>query len=99
MTTIVIPNVPPELYARLERDAARAGRTVGEELLSKVGEPTPPAELTPSAGVPDGLAYIPSPEIVAPYDLESETPWRPVTARQVPPRRLECWFDEDKVAE
>lgn len=96
MATLVIPNIPPDLFARLTAQAARANRTVEEEALALLGAvsvaygPTPPSV---------GLQYIPSPEISAPFDLKLPGPGVRVVPRDIPPPRLEFWFGEDKVAE
>jgi len=93
MPTLTIPNVPPDLLARLREQAARANRSVEDEVLTQLRErAAPPAAL-------DGLDYIPSPEISAPFDPELPGPAERIIPRNVGAPRLEFWFDEDKVAE
>lgn len=94
-TTIVLSNVPADLFARLSAQAARSNRTVEEVCLSRITALDPAAD----PGAADALTYIPSPEIPAPFDLGPTSPGVRVSARVVPPPPLEFWYDEDKVGQ
>jgi plasmid stability protein len=76
MPTVILDNVPPEVYQRLQRRAAARQRTVPEELLEVLrnalqqeADAFPPPEV------------IPSQEISAPFDLPMPGPGVRVKAR------------------
>jgi hypothetical protein len=64
MPTVIVENVPPEVYERLQQRATAARRPLPEEMLNLVREAL--RENTPGPRLPD---LIPIEEISAPCDL------------------------------
>jgi hypothetical protein len=87
MLTIVVENVPPEVYADLQRRAADRQHSVGDELLSLLQQVLPPSSQSPR--LPD---VVPSEAIPAPCDLPRSS--EPVTAvaYQGAPRLPDPWI-------
>ena len=83
MPTIVLENVPAEVYERLERRAASRQRPLAEEAVLLLRE----ALGKDSASRP--LEWIPGEEIPAPYDLPRSSVPEFVTAYPGRPRPLE----------
>jgi hypothetical protein len=82
MSTLVVENVPAEVYERLQKRAMARQRTLSEELLCLLlqvlrldDQPTP--------RLPE---FIPSEEISAPCDLPRSSQPVPVVAYSGPPR-------------
>src|SRR5438874_3805943 len=65
MPTLIVENVPPDVYERLPRRAAAQRRTLVEETLSLLQQVLG-AEERPTLRLPDS---IPTEEVAAPYDL------------------------------
>jgi hypothetical protein len=64
MPTVIVENVPAEVYERLQQRATAAQRSLPEEMLHLVSEAL--RENAPAPRVPD---LIPVEEIAAPFDL------------------------------
>jgi hypothetical protein len=90
MPTLIVENVPPEVYERLQRRAAAQQRTLPEEmvcLLQQVlGEEDHRAPRLPE--------FIPSEEVPAPYDLPRSSQPVPVVAYSGQPRLPDSPRDE-----
>ena len=65
MPTLVVENVPVDVYESLRKRAVAGRRTLPEEMLDLLGQIVR-ADMKPSARVPD---VVPSEEFSAPYDL------------------------------
>ena len=65
MPTLIMKNVPPELYERLQQRATAHRRPLPEETLYLLQQVLR-AEIRPISRLPD---FIPSEEVSAPYDL------------------------------
>lgn len=72
MPTIIVENVPPEVYDRLQQRATADRRSLPEEMLHLVREAL--RETPPAPRLPD---FIPGEEISAPCDLPRSS--QPVT--------------------
>ena len=71
MPTLVVENVPVDVYESLSKRAAKGRRSIPEEMLDLLGEIVR-ADMKPSARMPDLLA---NEEFSAPFDLpRSSTP-------------------------
>jgi len=64
MPTVIVENVPPEIYERLQQRAAADRRSLPEEMLHLLREAL--REAAPAPRLPD---FIPGEEISAPCDL------------------------------
>jgi plasmid stability protein len=82
MPTLIVDNVPPELYDHLRRRAEQERRSLPEEMLHILEQALRP-ERTPTPRLPD---FIATEEIAAPYDLPRSSRPVPVTARAGSPR-------------
>jgi plasmid stability protein len=65
MPTVIVENVPSEVYERLQKRAAADRRSLPEEVLHLVREALR-VEVAPAPRLPD---FIPGEEISAPCDL------------------------------
>jgi plasmid stability protein len=65
MPTLIVENVPAEVYERLRRRAATEQRTLPEEMLHLL-ERVLMEDQIPAPRLPD---FIPGEEVCAPYDL------------------------------
>jgi plasmid stability protein len=65
MPTLIVENVPPEVYERLQRRAAVGQRTLPQEMLHLLQKALD-GEDSPSPRLPE---FIVSEEISAPFDL------------------------------
>lgn len=82
MPTVVVPDIPDDVYEQLRQRADDERRTVGAELLM-LAERELRRGHVPTPRLPD---YVPGDEILAPFDLpRSSLPMR-VTARVGKPR-------------
>ncbi len=79
MPTVVVENVPPEVYERLEQRAATDRRTLPEEMLHLVREAL--REAAPR--LPD---FIAGEDVPAPFDLPRSSQPDVVTAYPAQPR-------------
>jgi hypothetical protein len=64
MPTVIVENVPPEVYERLQQRATADRRSLAEEMLHLVKEAL--RETAPAPRLPD---FVPGEEISAPCDL------------------------------
>lgn len=64
MPTVIVENVPPEVYERLQQRATAARRSLPEEMLHLVREAL--RKNAPAPRLPD---LVPIEEISAPFDL------------------------------
>jgi len=82
MPTVVVENVPPEVYQRLQQRAAADRRSLPEEILHLVREALC-VEAAPSPRVPD---FVPGEEVSAPCDLPRSSQPVTVTSYRGQPR-------------
>ncbi len=75
MPTVIVENVPPEIYERLRQRAAADCRSLAEEMLHLLREALL-VDAVPAPRLPD---FIPGEEISAPCDLPRSS--RPVAVR------------------
>ena len=64
MPTVIVENVPPDVYARLQQRVLADQRSLPNEILHLVREAL--REAAPAPGLPD---FIPSKEVSVPCDL------------------------------
>jgi plasmid stability protein len=81
MPTVIVENMPPEVYERLQQRAAADRRSLPEEMLHLVREAL--REAVPAPRLPD---FIPGEEISAPCDLPRSSQPVPVTTCHGQPR-------------
>jgi len=74
MPTLIVENVPAEVYERLRRRAATEQRTLPEEMLHLL-ERVLREDETPAPRLPD---FIPGEEVSAPFDLPRSSKPAPV---------------------
>lgn len=91
MPTIVLDEIPPDVYAGLQRRATARHRTLRDELLVLVREAVMGSE-PPPARLPD---LILTDEISAPFDLPRSS--KPVQVRAIDtgPRLPDPFVDEN----
>jgi plasmid stability protein len=77
MPTLIVENVPVEVYDRLQKRAAARRRTLPEEMLSLL-EQLLREDDGPTPRLPD---FIPGEEVSAPYDLPRSSQPVPVVVR------------------
>jgi plasmid stability protein len=82
MPTLIVENVPPEVYERLQRRAAVGRRTLPQEMLHLLQQALR-EEDSPSPRLPE---FIASEEISAPCDLPRSSQPMQVVAYDGPPR-------------
>ena len=76
MPSLIVDNIPLELYQQLQRRASARRRTVEDETVELLQEALGRQDGSPSPRLPD---LVPAAEIDAPCDLP-----RPAVATQVP---------------
>jgi hypothetical protein len=81
MPTVIVENVPPEVYERLQQRAAAGRRSLPDEMLHLVREAL--RDTTPPPRLPD---FVPGEEISAPCDLPRSSQPAPVTTYPGQPR-------------
>jgi plasmid stability protein len=81
MPTVIVENVPPEVYERLQQRAAAERRSLPEEVLHLVREAL--REAAPAPRLPD---FVPGEEISAPCDLPRSSQAVAVTTYPGQPR-------------
>lgn len=82
MPTVIVENIPTEVYERLRQRAEAEQRSVPEETLHLLDQALR-QEVTPPPRVPD---IIPSEEISAPFDLPRTSEPVPASAYNGQPR-------------
>jgi plasmid stability protein len=82
MPTVIMENVPADVYERLQRRAAAQRRSLPEELLHLL-QAALTLEASPAPRLPD---FIPSEEIAAPCDLPRSSQPVPIAAHEGLPR-------------
>jgi plasmid stability protein len=81
MPTVIVENMPSEIYERLQERAAAERRSLPEEMLHLVREALR-VEVAPTPRLPD---FVPGEEVSAPCDLpRSSQPARVTTYRGQP---------------
>ena len=90
MPTLVVENVPAEVYERLQKRAACSQRSLPEEALHVLEEALRREE-GPNPRLPD---FLVSEEISAPCDLPRSSSPEPVVARVGQPRLPDAWPGE-----
>jgi plasmid stability protein len=81
MPTVIVENMPPEVYERLQQRAAADRRSLPDEVLHLVKEAL--QQTTPAPRLPD---FVPGEEISAPCDLPRSSQPVAVTSYQGDPR-------------
>jgi plasmid stability protein len=82
MPTVIVENVPPEVYERLQQRAAADRRSLPEEMLHLITEALG-VEAAPAPRLPD---FIPGEDISAPCDLPRSSQPVVVSTRRGQPR-------------
>ena len=82
MPTVIVENVPPEVYERLQQRAAADRRSLPEVILHLVREALR-VEVAPAPRLPD---FIPGEEVPAPCDLPRSSQPVAVTSYRGQPR-------------
>ena len=90
MPTLIVENVPAEVYERLKERAAADRRTLPEETLHLLKQALR-ADGTPAPRLPD---VIPGEETSAPCDLPRSSRPEPVAAHRGRPRLPDLLTDE-----
>src|SRR5258708_39102697 len=83
MPTLVVENVPAEVYEYLEKRAAAQQRTLPEELLHLLQQALLWADGYPPPRLPE---LVPSEEVPAPFDLPPSSQPVPIAAYSGQPR-------------
>lgn len=105
MPTLIVENVPGEVYERLQKQAEAKNRTLSEEvvqlLLQELGDRARaegkrvPCKVADSPRLPD-LPILDTGEMSAPFDLPRAEPGIPVSARFAGERMPEPFISEDE---
>jgi plasmid stability protein len=82
MPTVIVENVPPEVYERLQERAAADRRSLPEEILHLVRQALR-VEVVPAPRLPD---FIPGEEVAPPWDLPRSSQPVAVTTYRGQPR-------------
>jgi plasmid stability protein len=91
MPTLIVENVPPEVYERLQQRAAARQRTLPQELLHLLQQALR-EENTRTPRLPD---FVPGEEVAAPCDLPRSSQPVPVVASSGQPRLPDHLPDEE----
>jgi len=92
MPTLILEDVPAEVYERLQQRASATQRTIPEELLSLLRQ----ALRTDDSTTPRLPEFIPIEEIAAPCDLPRSSHAEPVSAVRGQPRLPDSLPSEDQ---
>lgn len=82
MPTVVVPDIPDDVYERLSQRAVDEQRTVGAELLALAAQALRQVR-PPAPRLPD---FVPGEEISAPFDLPRPSNPKHVAAHPGEPR-------------
>jgi plasmid stability protein len=91
MPTLIVENVPADIYERLQQRAAGQQRSLPEETLHLLEQ----ALRQDSSPPPRRPEFLDSEEIPAPCDLPRSSSAMPVSAYEGQPRLPDVLFDEE----